>query len=381
MCMDPKLERVLVRRCLIPILTLALTGCGGPSSAGPSAAPGDYLLSLSDESNIFLSTINSSTGQLGSPMQSGAVTCNNPGSPYTTAITPSKTFLYMLNLCLAGIHTYSISSPGVNLMENQPPDYIIASQGDPDSLAIDRSGAFLYCVTMLPQGEILEFSINGDTGALTAGPTVTESADLRTMVTDPAGNFAFVNDLTFGRIFAYQIGSNGALSGVPGSPFAVSGQPSSLVIENDGKFLFARLNTGGLAAFAIDPETGVLSVVPGSPFATNIFPIALAADPTGRFLYLAAFNGTQIEGFNIDSGTGALTEMASSPFASPVPTDTMAMNSAGTFLYVSPTNYISANSTLAGFTINPSNGSLTAIAGSPLPAAPDVTGMLDLSIP
>jgi 6-phosphogluconolactonase (cycloisomerase 2 family) len=132
---------------------------------------------------------------------------------------------------------------------------------------------------------------------------------------------------------------------------------------------------------AIDSATGALSNVPGSPFATNLFPTTLAADPSGRFLYMAVFGDSEIQGFNVDATSGGLTEMAGSPFSSPVTANSLVVNSAGTFVYLSSWAYPAPTSSIAGFAIDSSNGSLTPISGSPLNAGQGLGGILELSIP
>lgn len=378
--MDSKPGRVPAHLCLIPILTLALSGCGGPLNAGPSASPGDYLVEFttSNLATVLDSTLDNSTGQIGPLALSGASICNNSGAPGTYAVTPSKTFFYAFNLCGAAIEIYLIVSPGLTLVE-QPSYYILLSQGDPMTLAVDRTGRFLYCVTQGQQSQVLEFAIDGSNGNLTLGSTVTQASALSTVITDPAADFVFAD--AGESIFAYQIQDNGSLTAVPGSPFALPGQPSRFAIENNGHFLFAILPSGGVAVMAIDSATGALSNVPGSPFATNLFPTTLAADPSGRFLYMAVFGDPEIQGFNVDATSGGLTEMAGSPFSSPVTANSLVVNSAGTFVYLSSWAYPAPTSSIAGFAIDSSNGSLTPISGSPLNAGQGLGGILELSIP
>lgn len=67
----------------------------------------------------------------------------------------------------------------------------------------------------------------------------------------------------------------------------------------------------------IDASTGALSPVPGSPFATDTLSVEVAVDPSGKFVYVA--NGdppaNNISAFAIDPSTGALTPVPGSPFA------------------------------------------------------------------
>ena len=112
--------------------------------------------------------------------------------------------------------------------------------------------------------------------------------------------------------------STGKLTKTSASPIpSVAG----LIISPDGKFAFA---TGGcsksnLLAFTIDPANGALTDVPGSPFAQPMdFPSGLAIDVSGKFLYSANYDCSvhpdpgSASTFAIDA-SGALINVGSTP--------------------------------------------------------------------
>jgi 6-phosphogluconolactonase len=80
-----------------------------------------------------------------------------------------------------------------------------------------------------------------------------------------------------------------------------------------------RLNNypspGIISAYSIDNKTGALTPVPGSPFATGSEPNAIAVDPTAQFVYVANTTVNTVSAYSIDSKTGALTPVPGSPFA------------------------------------------------------------------
>jgi DNA-binding beta-propeller fold protein YncE len=51
---------------------------------------------------------------------------------------------------------------------------------------------------------------------------------------------------------------------------------------------------GAVSAFSIGPN-GALTPLPGSPFAAGVLPQALALDPTGNFLYLAGSSSVTVQ--------------------------------------------------------------------------------------
>jgi 6-phosphogluconolactonase (cycloisomerase 2 family) len=117
---------------------------------------------------------------------------------------------------------------------------------------------------------------------------------------------------------AYQVSSLGALTQLPGSPTQSNGQgrqfssASDIVRSPRGDLLFASHNESAqIDVFRVDAAGG-LSLVPGSPFATSGDPTTLALHPSGRFLY--ALNGTDLEAFAVDLTTGALAPLPGSPF-------------------------------------------------------------------
>jgi 6-phosphogluconolactonase (cycloisomerase 2 family) len=106
--------------------------------------------------------------------------------------------------------------------------------------------------------------------------------------------------------------ANGALSAVPGSPFAVGASPDSVTFSPGGGLLAVAniniTNDGAVSVFSVNQSTGALSAVPGSPFADPSGPVSVAFSPTGRLLATAnAGFSNGVEVFSVDQTTGALT--------------------------------------------------------------------------
>jgi len=148
----------------------------------------------------------------------------------------------------------------------------------------DPSSRFIYATD---RSVIAGFSINSATGVITpirgTPITVSSSATLDLMAFDPAGRFLYVTAEE--GIYAYAIGSSdGALASVPGSPFAVAHSPDRIVnrirIDPSGSFGYVQTvsssSPSALYAVSIDPTTGALTAVPGSPFAVGVDPETIA---------------------------------------------------------------------------------------------------------
>lgn len=350
-----------------------------PSPTPTPVASGEFLFVGNSLSSLNLSPINISTGAL-SASAPATVQGNDDVIYPGVVVTPSKKFLYALFSSFTVIEGYTISGPGVTLTALKNAPFFPVSAGPVNSLVLHPSGQFLYVIHS--PATIEEHAVNVDTGDLTFVSDRTEAvADFRVAIIDPAGKFLFATDLTGGRIFAYQISqTNGSLSAVAGSPFALPGGnlPSIDVIVSPANFLYVSQFAGGVAAFAINPITGALTNVTGSPFPTNSggVPVFLAADPLAKFVYVCNSNGT-IDGFGVDPSTGILSPVSGSPFSTAANAANIAIDPLGKFAYVSNP----LNSTIYGFTINATSGTLTAIPGSPFPAIPQVENLYIVKFP
>jgi 6-phosphogluconolactonase (cycloisomerase 2 family) len=85
--------------------------------------------------------------------------------------------------------------------------------------------------------------------------------------------------------------------------------PVWIAIDPSGRFLYVGCHNSALInAFTIDPDSGALSPVPGSPFAAPGNPLFVLVDPSGQFLYAGTDSATAgVLGYTIDQTSGALT--------------------------------------------------------------------------
>jgi len=366
-----------------------ITGCGGGDHGGPPGTPTRFLYaSAYSGPNDFAAAIYGFAvfpGGLLSPVGSAAPTANGGGP---IAITRDSKLLYTTtgsnglsgsqiqadgSLAAAPAASTATSDNPIGLVAHPTADFLYVS-GDSGSLSVfainsatgaltlassvtlmqtaensavlTPNGEFLYQDTVYPgtdsptTGEIEGFASSGATGALSpaAGSpfpsTAPGTASLLQMAIDPGGRFLYVSYQYFvtnvgmdGGVAAYSIDANsGALTAVPGSPFAVGGVPVGLTIDASGKFLIAATYAalGGpeqncLAVLSIDPGTGALAAVPGSPFGPLQSCGSVIADPTDPLVYAGTALTTSnspatVAVLSIDPTTGALTPAASAGF-------------------------------------------------------------------
>ena len=93
------------------------------------------------------------------------------------------------------------------------------------------------------------------------------------------------------------------------SPSSVTrGGPTPTPAPGNAFVYTANASGNSISAFAND-GTGALTPVPGSPFAAPGQPFGLAATPNNQFLYVTSFQNNQVSEFFINPGNGTLTPL------------------------------------------------------------------------
>ena len=231
---------------------------------------------------------------------------------------------------------------------------------------------------------ISAFTVNANTGELTATGLYGSGLGPSSMAFHPTGKFAYVTNFTDNSVTAYAINANtGSLPAIESvsaganttcdafdNCVSVAAGPISIAVEPTGKFVYvANYTTNTVSAYAINASTGALTAI-GSPVpAGGANPNFIAIDPTGKFAYVANNmpNGIgSVSVYAINANTGALTAIGSPvPAGGPNPSS-IAIHPTGKFAYVA--NGYANN--VSVYAINANTGELTAI-GSPVPAGSD----------
>jgi 6-phosphogluconolactonase len=212
----------------------------------------------------------------------GAVSIDPSGQfAYVTAISGSEgegIYAYQIDAttgALTPVPGSPFSAPGA------PGD---SAFGPP--LTIDPTGRFLY--TTAGVSEIFAFNIDPATGALTpiaGSPFVTASATAAyAMTIAPGGQFAYVTQGTDNvyTINIYAINATtGALTATGASPVPAVNVGAPVQIDPSGQFAYILGPVGptdedssqtGIYAYSINADTGALTPVPGSPYAASAVP-------------------------------------------------------------------------------------------------------------
>jgi hypothetical protein len=126
------------------------------------------------------------------------------------------------------------------------------------------------------------------------------------LVADTQGRFLFASNNQSATIGAFRVDlASGALTPVPGSPFAASVAPGvgiPLAVTSDDDFLIAGgTTTGAIAVFAIGDD-GRLTKAPGSPYTYGAPGVAsdMALSPDGRFVAIALLDASAVALLSLD---------------------------------------------------------------------------------
>ncbi len=252
----------------------------------------------------------------------------------------------------------------------------ISTQAANDTGFTVSCAGFAY-VTNVADNTLSAYSIDATTGALAAigTPTATGVSPYATVGVETyySGVLAFMYPKQF-VVFVGNEGSNdvsafavnnttGALTAVPGSPFAAGTDPKAMALYGSGALYVANAGSNNVSAYSIDQDTGALAPLsPGpSTIATGKSPTSVVVVPGASVVYVANHGGSNdISAFSID-----LTPVPGSPFPASGNPLSLAVGGGGKFLYTA--NPDATNPSISGFSIDPTSGALSPLNGSPFP--------------
>ena len=379
--------RSIVQGLLCAMLCSMACGCGGGGSGDngltgglncangysnycpPPTPPAAPLLAVTNAASgtIDLLTIDSKTGVPtpipGDPLPDGPMASG-------VAIDPGKRFLYVASSA-GEVRGYVIVTPTLNLMPvsgspfatNAPPvaiadfgDFVLTANGSANTLSVFGVLDDTPCGSCTSQYGILATPPN--VYAAGADPSAIVATSQYVYAVNTGGRSVSVyrfdtqNDTGFGT-----------LTPVVGSPFLTAGSPNGLVIDPTATHVYTtESQPNEVSGFSIDATNGSLTPIPGSPFAASYAIRSPVMDAGGKRLHVA--NGTDVDCFLVDSTTGALTEIGLSYTNGHA--IALALDGPDNFLYVLD----NVDNQVEVFSIDPTDGALTLITGSPFALFP-----------
>jgi len=253
---------------------------------------------------------------------------------------------------------------------------------------------------------ISEFSTDATSGALlSVGPPVAADRGPTAIASTIAdtyfdNRYLYVSNSRSNDVSAFAVDAgSGALTAVPGSPFAAGTSPRAVAVfastacstrgghcQTLENLYVANSGSDTVSAYQIDQSTGFLT--PIASYATGTGPSAMAVGPGAPytpFLYIANTGGSNdISAFRIDGFSGGLNPVAGSPFPSNGNVSSLAFGAGDAFVYPPGTsngtagikgllyaaNASGGTASIMGFSIHPymgdaNDGALTALPGFP----------------
>lgn len=274
------------------------------------------------------------------------------------------------------------------------PNFSAGSQ--PSSIAIHPPGDFVY-ITNFAGANLTQLNINTGNGNLaippvnSALPPLTPANLFNTggnpvaVVISSSSPHVYVLNQSPGNITAFlldpALGGLTTISNPPGNgagailTYGTFTAPTSMAITPNGAFLFVTSpSTGTVSAFAVNNSDGSIAAVAGSPFtvgAAGATPNWGTIDSSGKFLYVADSAHNAVLGFSIGTN-GTLTAVAGSPFASGVNPTHLTVSAGGTLLFAANT----ADNTVSTYVIDGNTGALGGVSGSPFATGGQAPGFM-----
>ena len=305
---------------------------------------------------------------------SPAETCtvnNGSGSVFRTPVTNVAVIcqpnLYTVSGSVSGLTGAGLVLSIIGSFPPSPPLGPISANGPfTFSAPILATGAnFLVMVVSQPANQTCVIPVNSGT---ISGASVNSIS-----VICAAPHIAYGAGGHRNSVLAYAVDfASGALTPVPGSPFAAGDTTTAVAVDPRYRFLFATNEgaTGGpgsntVSAYTIDAGTGALTPVPGSPFVSVNAPNEIQTDLSGRFVYVANYHNNTISAYAVDPTSAALTPIAGGPPEAGIDGPRhITLHPSGKFLYMTAGN----EGTIWGYAIDAATGALTPVAGSPFTA-------------
>jgi 6-phosphogluconolactonase (cycloisomerase 2 family) len=132
-------------------------------------------------------------------------------------------------------------------------------------------------------------------------------------------SFVYATDYRRRQVLAFSIdAATGSLAPVAGSPFSGGVDAFQAVISPSGRFLYVAhcgvepygpAEGSNVSAYAINPDSGALTPLPGSPFAAGSCAAFLAFSASGAILHALNTTSNDITTFSVNKGTGDLTRV------------------------------------------------------------------------
>lgn len=225
--------------------------------------------------------------------------------------------VYTANRSVGDLNQYSLDS-GVPALDALVPA-TVGSAGAPNWVVVHPRLEQLYVAQdLFGNAHLRRFALAEDRTAseIDTLDLAVPFAGLFGLDMDPSGRFLFGSARGHVRLHSIAVAADGAMTAADDA--LTADFPLGVGVAPHGAFVYvANTLSDSISGFAVDPTSGALTPVPGSPFATQTAPFGVTVDATGRYLYAPNRGSDTISAYSIDPATGQLFELlASSPIDS-----------------------------------------------------------------
>jgi 6-phosphogluconolactonase (cycloisomerase 2 family) len=329
-----------------PAATTVQTGTSGPVAMAVSSDYAHLYVANTGNNSVIHFTV-ASDGTL-----TKADTVTLASAPVSLVVNAANTYLYVVSgTSSATLTEYALSAgvigsatstqqlrigsdtvlpTGVFALANNNAVYVSAYDQSAYNPGCTPTPPATSCITSNANpGWVFAFTV-GTSGALNPSANSPYAAGIKpsAVTADPTNRFVYVTDYASSELIGYAITACNApvsaagcqLSFLINGPFKTGYQPSALAIDPRGKFIYvANALDNSVSAFNIDLTTGTpAAAVNPTGSATNSTdgrPVALAIDPAiGRFVFTANHDGNSVSGFVLDPTAGTLGQTQATPY-------------------------------------------------------------------
>lgn len=203
------------------------------------------------------------------------------------------------------VTAYTIGSDGTIAVNNSSSPYIPAS-GAAREVHITPNASFIYA-TMGTDGTLV-YQFNTSNGVVTYSgkldPLNSSTSDSSFAIAPDNSRLYLARSGTTAGLTQYNINSSTGAITQSGSTYATGQQPYSVVMDNAGKYVYVANRTDSTISGYVVGSAGALTVAPQSPYSAGNAITALGADSTGKWILGVAYSSTPditLYGFDSDS--------------------------------------------------------------------------------
>ena len=255
-------------------------------------------------------------------------------------VSPDGNSLYVLSgTSTATLSVFGLSSGALgSAPQSQTTLTVPGNAGDqlvPTGIAVLPSGKAVYATaydksSYNPGGAITSSAnpgwlygfVVGSGGALTPTPGSPYTAGVKPsgVAADPLNSYLYVTDFASNQLIGYGIYSGFSVNFLLNGPYRSGGQPTAVTVDPRGRFMYVSNSLdSSVGAYVIDLQTGTpssaVNTTGSQTNSTDTQPVAIAIDPAlGRFVYTANYLGNSISGFRLDPTAGTLKQTQATPY-------------------------------------------------------------------